>query len=70
MRYWKTEANFILMRPAMDVEIFSTRLLREGVMVRTTGVMGAPGCVRVTIGTRDMNTAFIAALTKIHLPNE
>ncbi len=68
IHYWKTEANFILMRPAADTEIFATQLLKEGIMVRTTAVMGAPACVRVTIGTRNMNAAFIVALTKINLP--
>jgi histidinol-phosphate/aromatic aminotransferase/cobyric acid decarboxylase-like protein len=36
-------------------------------MVWTTAIMGAPGCVRVTIGTREMNEAFIDAVTKIQL---
>jgi histidinol-phosphate aminotransferase len=70
MHYWKTEANFIMMRPAIDADLFARKLLEEGIMVRTTAVMGAPGCVRVTIGTREMNGAFITALTKIHPGHE
>jgi histidinol-phosphate aminotransferase len=68
--YWKTEANFILFRPQTDAEFFTAKLLQEGIMVRSTSVMSAPDCIRVTIGTREMNAAFIVALTKIHLPIE
>jgi histidinol-phosphate aminotransferase len=65
MHYWKSEANFILIRPETDAEIFASKLLESGIMVRTTGVMGAPGCVRVTIGTRIMNEAFIGAISNL-----
>ena len=70
MNYWKTEANFILIRPETDAEIFTIKLLEAGIMVRTTGVMGAPGCVRVTIGTREMNVAFILAVMNINKRND
>jgi histidinol-phosphate aminotransferase len=70
IHYWKTDANFILMRPDMDADLFAGQLLKDGIMIRTAGVMGAPGCVRVTIGTRDMNAAFIAAITKIYKEHE
>ncbi len=64
----KTEANFILFRPQTDALFFTEKLLQEGIMVRSASVMGAPDCIRVTIGTRKMNEAFIAALTKFNLP--
>jgi histidinol-phosphate aminotransferase len=66
IKYWKTEANFILIRPETDAEIFTKKLLEAGIMVRTAGVMGAPGCVRVTIGTREMNVAFILAIINMN----
>ena len=65
IQYWKSEANFILIRPAMDAGIFTIKLLESGVMVREADVMGAPGCVRITIGTRKMNEAFISALNNL-----
>jgi histidinol-phosphate aminotransferase len=70
IQYWKTEANFILIRPEKDAEIFTAKLLEAGIMVRTTGVMGAPGCVRVTIGTREMNVAFILAVMNMDIRND
>jgi histidinol-phosphate/aromatic aminotransferase/cobyric acid decarboxylase-like protein len=33
--------------------------------VRPAGGFGAPGCVRVTIGTREANEAFVAGLSAI-----
>ena len=37
-------------------------LLREGVIVRPTGGFGAPGAIRVTVGTADENAFFAEAL--------
>lgn len=66
IHYWKTETNFILIRPELEAGIFTAKLLEAGIMVRTTEIMGAPGCVRVTIGTSEMNVAFILALMNIN----
>ena len=65
IKYWKTQGNFILTKPKMNISDFEDAMLRQGVMVRPVAGFGAPGCVRVTIGTRDANKAFIAALKKI-----
>jgi histidinol-phosphate aminotransferase len=40
-------------------------LLREGVIVRPTGGFGAPGAIRVTVGTEDENAFFAAALARV-----
>ena len=66
IHYWKTEANFILIRPVQEADIFTAKLQEAGIMVRTAEIMGAPGCVRVSIGTREMNVAFILALMNIN----
>lgn len=60
--YWKSQTNFILIKPAMDSLEFEAKMLEEGVMVRPVANFGAPGCVRVTIGTEEANEAFVAAL--------
>jgi len=46
----------------MDTNQFEAKILEKGIMVRQAASFGAPGCVRVTIGTREANTAFVAAL--------
>lgn len=65
VKYWKTQANFILVEPEMDANEFEAAMLEGGVMVRPVAGFGAPGCVRVTIGTRDGNEAFVQVWKKI-----
>lgn len=66
IKYWKTQANFITIRPNMDEYLFEELMLKEGVMVRPVANFGAPGCIRVTIGDREANDAYLKALAKIH----
>lgn len=65
MQYWPTQANFILIKPVMDTASFEAKMLSAGIMVRQAASFGAPGCVRVTIGTREANDAFLGALRHI-----
>lgn len=67
MTYWKTQANFIFMKPDMPVLEFEQKMLQQGVMVRPVESFGAPGGVRVTIGTRAANEAFAKGLKTIYL---
>lgn len=63
--YWKSQANFIMIKPEMDEFEFENKMIEHGVMVRPVGGFGAEGCVRVTIGTEEANEAYINALTKV-----
>ncbi|HFA47568.1 MAG TPA: histidinol-phosphate transaminase [Bacteroidetes bacterium] len=65
IKYWKSQANFILFEPEMGEKEFEEKMLENGVMVRPVGNFGAPGCVRVTIGTKAANNAFVKALRKV-----
>lgn len=65
IKYWKSQANFVLLKPEMDASEFEAKMLEQGVMVRPVANFGAPGCVRVTIGTPEANTAFIVGLQKV-----
>ena len=49
----------------MDPAAFEAEMLKEGIMVRSVGNFGAPGCVRVTIGTAEANQAYLKALKKV-----
>lgn len=64
--YAPTESNFIFVDTQRDsLEVFQA-LLHLGVIVRTGGdVFGMPTFIRVTIGTREMNERFVAALRKV-----
>lgn len=68
--YWKTQANFILLKSPIDTETFINQILMEcGVMVRNAGSFGAPGCIRVTIGTAEANDAFLYGLREVMSQN-
>lgn len=65
MKYWKTQGNFILIKPEMNDKVFEEKMMMEGIMVRPVANFGAPECIRVTIGTREANEAYITALKKV-----
>lgn len=63
--YWMSEANFILIDPPIqDLEMID-RLLDHGIMARPVANFGAPGKVRVSVGTREANEIYIKALQSI-----
>ncbi len=64
IKHWKTEANFILIQPDIDAHLFEDLMLKQGIMVRPAKNFGSPG-VRVTIGTRHQNKAYIRAMENI-----
>ena len=63
--YWPTQGNFFIIDPPIPEFDFTDKLMQEGVMVRPVSQFGAPGRVRITIGTREANEALISALKKI-----
>ena len=65
LEYIPSQANFVLVNIGVDSQSVFNDLLRAGVIVRTGTPFGMPNWVRVTVGTREMNETFIAALKKI-----
>jgi len=65
VQYRKSQANFILIKTLIPDADLLKQMLHYGVMLRSTEVMKAKDCVRVTIGTREANEAFINGLKKI-----
>lgn len=64
IRYWKSEANFIMFRSPVANEIFIPKMMEQGVMVRPCEGFDVKGCTRVTIGTKEDNETFVKALKK------
>jgi histidinol-phosphate aminotransferase len=58
-------ANFVFVDVGDDSRPFFEQLLREGVIVRPTHGFGAPGAVRVTVGTPDEHEVLAAALERV-----
>lgn len=66
VHYWKSQGNFILIKPTIPTDEFEDQMLMEGVMVRPVAGFGAPGCVRITVGTMEANLACVEALETIY----
>jgi histidinol-phosphate aminotransferase len=63
LSYVPTQTNFMLLPDLKyDENALSEALLRRGVIVRPGAGFGAPGAIRVTIGTREENERLIQAL--------
>ena len=61
-------ANFLFAEVGEDSRPFFEQLLREGVIVRPTHGFGAPGAVRVTVGTPEEHELLASALTRVLAP--
>ena len=55
-------ANFVFAEVGDDARPLFEQLLRVGVIVRPTGGFGAPGAIRVSVGTREENALFAEVL--------
>jgi histidinol-phosphate aminotransferase len=58
-------ANFLFADVGDDSRPLFEQLLHEGVIVRPTGPFGAPGGIRVTVGTPEENDLFAEALGRV-----
>jgi histidinol-phosphate aminotransferase len=58
-------ANFVFAEVGDDSRPIFEQLLREGVIVRPTAGFGAPGAIRVTVGTPEENAFFREALGRV-----
>jgi histidinol-phosphate aminotransferase len=61
----KAVANFVFAEVGDDSRPLFERLLAQGVIVRPTAGFGAPGAIRVTVGTPEENAFFRAALGQV-----
>jgi histidinol-phosphate aminotransferase len=61
-------ANFLFAEVGEDSRPFFEQLLREGVIVRPTHGFGAPGAVRVTVGTQEDHEVLADALARVLAP--
>lgn len=63
--FWPTQGNFFIIDPPTPEFEFTELLMHDGIMVRPVSQFGAPGKVRITIGTQEANEALVKALEKI-----
>ncbi len=65
IKYWKPAANFILFETRFPADDLQQLLLARGFRLRGQTRNGMPFGMRVSLGTREANAAFIAALEDI-----
>jgi histidinol-phosphate aminotransferase len=65
IKYWPTQANFILIKPPLNPLLFEKKMLDLGIMVRPVDNFGATGCIRITIGRPDQNVKLVSAISKV-----
>jgi histidinol-phosphate aminotransferase len=58
-------ANFLFVEVGDDAVPLFQALLRQGAIVRPMGAFGAPGALRITVGTPDENAFFADALASV-----
>lgn len=62
---YPSEANFLLVRLHRPAGPVFEGLLRRGVIVRSGDALGIPETLRVTVGSREQNERFLAALAEV-----
>lgn len=62
--YYRSEANFVLFRAGDRAIEIRDRLRERGVLIRDRSYE-LPGCVRVTVGTREQIRRFLAAIEEL-----
>jgi histidinol-phosphate aminotransferase len=60
IRVFRSDANFLFVETGKSYSAISKALEKEGIVVKLLGnVSGHAGCMRVTIGTQEMNDRFL-----------
>lgn len=63
LRFWPSQANFVLVRVGESAAAFVEQMRRRGVLVRdSSGNPGCEGCVRVTVGTPSQMEGVLPAI--------
>ena len=62
IKYWKPAANFILFETQMPAEDLHQKMMERGVLLSPQTRNGMPRGMRISLGTREANQAFIHAL--------
>jgi histidinol-phosphate aminotransferase len=61
-------ANFLFVEVGEDAQPLFEALLRQGAIVRPMASFGAPGALRITVGTPEENAFFADALASVRAP--
>lgn len=65
IKYFPTQANFLLIDVKRAADEVYKKMLAQGVIVRSMTSYGYPNYIRVNVGLRDENTKFLKALDEV-----
>ena len=65
IRYFSSQANFLLIDVEKSADDIYNRLLRQGVIVRAMTSYGYPRYIRVSVGLPEENARFVDALENV-----
>lgn len=60
----KSESNFIFINLKRSADVIFMEMMKQRIIIRPLTSFGLPECIRVSIGTKEQNKKFIAALAK------
>ena len=65
LNYYPSQTNFILFEVKADSNVIFEEMMKRGFIIRSGAALGAPGYIRVTIGTEDQNAKFLSILEEV-----
>lgn len=65
MNYYPSETNFVLFEVKADSQVVFEELMKRGFIIRSGAALGAPGYIRVTVGTKEQNEKFLQLLDEV-----
>lgn len=65
LHYYPSQTNFILMEVKADSDVVFQGLMQRGFIVRSGNALGAPGYLRITIGTEQENKELLEKLDEV-----
>ena len=65
LKYWRPAANYILFETKLLADVLEQKLLERGFLLRGQTRNNMPYCMRISLGIREANQAFVVALEAI-----
>ena len=62
IEYWKSQANFLMIKVGKNANEVFEDLLKQGIIVRSMTSYGYPDCIRVSVGLHDENVRLLEVL--------
>lgn len=65
LHMYPSQGNFVLLEVKANSDEVFEGLMKRGFIIRSGNALGAPGTIRITIGTKQQNEEFLTKLTEV-----